>query len=146
MAILAASELTYVEASATQQSEDWARSNERALHYYGGGTEVIIPDNLRSAVSRSDPYEPGINPQFDAFAQHYGVVKNLVGCVKGSFFKQRRFHDREDLEAQLRQWLKEVNNERLSRATGETPEQRRQQELSRLRPLRVTPERLGNRQ
>ena len=74
VAILAASELTYVEASATQQGEDWIRSNERALRYCGGGTQVIVPDNLRSAVSRSDPYEPGINATFDAFAQHYGVV------------------------------------------------------------------------
>ena len=61
-------------ASATQQREDWTRSNERALHYYGGGVQVIIPANLRSAVSRSDPYEPGINTQFDAFAQYYGIV------------------------------------------------------------------------
>ena len=53
--------------------------------------------------------------------------------------------DREDLKTQSRQWLEEVNNERLGRATGETPEQRRQHELPRLRPLRVrvTPERLA---
>ena len=68
-----------------------------------------------------------------------------MGWVKGSFFKQRRFHDREDLQAQLRPWLKEVNNERPSRATGVTPQQRRQQELPRLRPLRVAPERLAPR-
>ena len=36
VAILGASELTYVEASATQQGEDWIRSNERALRYCGG--------------------------------------------------------------------------------------------------------------
>ena len=63
--------------------------------------------------------------------------------MKGSFFKQRRFHDYEDLHTQLRQWLDEVNNERPSRATGEIPQQRRQQELSRLRPLRVSPDRLA---
>ena len=60
VAILGANQLTYVEASASQQSEDWIRSNERALRYCGGCIQVIIPDNLRSAVSRSDPYEPGI--------------------------------------------------------------------------------------
>ncbi len=72
-----------------------------------------------------------------------GSIENLVGWVKGSFFKQRRFHDREDLQTQLRQWLDEVNNERPSRATGEIPQQRRQQELPRLRPLRVSPDRLA---
>ena len=74
VAILGASELTYVEASATQQSDDWTRSNERAVRYCGGSPQVIVPDNLRSAVSRGDPYEPGINATFDAFAGHYGVV------------------------------------------------------------------------
>ena len=76
VAILGASELTDVEASATQQGEDWIRSNERALRYCGGGTQVIVPDNLRSAVSRSDPYEPGINATFDAFAQEMPTMTN----------------------------------------------------------------------
>ena len=41
--------------------------------------------------------------------QEKGSVENLVGWVKGSFFKQRRFLDREDLERQLREWLTEAN-------------------------------------
>ena len=68
---------------------------------------------------------------------------NLVGWVKGSFFKQRQFHDRDDLVEQLSQWLHEMNHQRPNRATGEIPEQRRQQELVRLRPLRTPPERLA---
>ena len=39
VAILGASELTYVEASASQQSEDWIRSNERTLHYCGSWSQ-----------------------------------------------------------------------------------------------------------
>ena len=76
-------------------------------------------------------------------ANQKGSIESLVGWVKGSFFKQRRFHDRDDLQTQLRQWLDEVNNQRPSRATGEIPEHRRQQELPRLRSLRVSPERLA---
>jgi transposase len=41
--------------------------------------------------------------------QQKGVVENLVGWVKGSFFRCRRFHDGADLERQLRQWLTEIN-------------------------------------
>jgi transposase len=37
--------------------------------------------------------------------QEKGSVENLVGWVKGSFFKQRRFLDQRDLERQLRDWL-----------------------------------------
>ena len=74
VAILGASELTYVEATESQKGEDWIRSNERALWYFGGSTQALVPDNIRSAVSRSDRYEPGINPTFDDFAAHYGLV------------------------------------------------------------------------
>jgi len=45
-------------------------------------------------------------------ANQKGSVENLVGWVKGSFFKVRRFHDREDLEQQLVAWLEEVNTQR----------------------------------
>lgn len=68
-----------------------------------------------------------------------GSVENLVGWVKGSFFKQRRFLDEEDLLTQLRQWLDEANTQRPSRATEEIPAVRMVQERPRLRPLKVTP-------
>jgi len=72
-----------------------------------------------------------------------GSVENLVGWVKGSFFKQRRFHDLEDLTAQLAQWLQEVNTQRPSRATGQIPLERMEQERKRLRPLRIAPSELA---
>jgi transposase len=72
-------------------------------------------------------------------ANQKGAVENLVGWVKGSFFKQRRFLDEDDLQAQLREWLNEVNTERPSRATGVIPAVRFAEELPRLRSLKVTP-------
>ena len=71
--------------------------------------------------------------------QEKGSVENLVGWVKGSFFKQRRFLDREDLERQLREWLTEANTVRPSRATGVPPAARLGEERARLRPLKVAP-------
>jgi transposase len=72
-----------------------------------------------------------------------GSVENLVGWVKGSFFKQRRFRDRPDLIDQLVQWLQEVNTERPCRATGVIPAVRREEERPRLRALRVLPQDLA---
>ena len=74
VAILGASELTYVEASESQKQQEWIRSNERALWYFGGSPDALVPDSLKSAVTEADPYEPGINPAFDDFAAHYGLV------------------------------------------------------------------------
>ena len=72
-----------------------------------------------------------------------GSVENLVGWVKGSFFKQRRFHDVDDLRAQLDQWLQEVNTQRPSRATQQIPLERMAEERKRLRPLRIAPAELA---
>ncbi|MEW6321704.1 MAG: IS21 family transposase [Acidobacteriota bacterium] len=71
--------------------------------------------------------------------QEKGSVENLVGWVKGSFFKQRRFLDRADLERQLREWLTDGNTSRPSRATGVTPAARVGEERARLRALKVAP-------
>ena len=72
-----------------------------------------------------------------------GSVENLVGWVKGSFFKQRRFRERADLVDQLVQWLHEVNTERPCRASGVIPAVRREEERPRLRALRVLPQDLA---
>lgn len=68
-----------------------------------------------------------------------GAVENLVGWVKNSFFKQRKFIDEQDLHEQLEEWLVEVNTKTVSRATGVIPETRRQEELARLQPPKVQP-------
>jgi transposase len=75
--------------------------------------------------------------------QQKGAVENLVGWVKGSFFKPRRFVDEEDLHTQLAAWLVEVNTQRPSRATNIVPAVRRAEELARLRPLKVLPDDLA---
>jgi transposase len=68
-----------------------------------------------------------------------GAVEKLVGWVKGSFFKQRRFLDMEDLLRQLAEWLDEVNGKRPSRATDVIPDVRRKDEIPRLRAPHVSP-------
>lgn len=72
-----------------------------------------------------------------------GAVENLVGWVKGSFFKQRRFVDEADLRRQLEEWLVEVNTRVPCRATGVIPAVRLEEERARLRPLKVLPEGLA---
>jgi len=72
-----------------------------------------------------------------------GSVENLVKWVKGSFFKQRRFLDVEDLQSQLLEWHVEVNTQRPSRATRVIPEVRMAEERPRLRPLKLAPPELS---
>jgi len=74
VAVLGASQLTYIEATETQNSRDWIRANENAFLKFGGVTSAIVPDNLKSAVTNPNKYEPDINPEYDDFARHYGTV------------------------------------------------------------------------
>jgi transposase len=85
----------------------------------------------------------GVEVCWPRSGQQKGSVENLVKWVKGSFFKQRRFLDDDDLAQQLADWHREVNTERPSRATGIVPSVRLVEEKKRLRPLRVAPAELA---
>lgn len=74
VAILGASQLTYVEAVATQRKEDFIGANERALRYFGGVPACIVTDNLKAAVHKSNKYEPSLNETFADFADHYDTI------------------------------------------------------------------------
>ena len=72
--ILPCSHYTYCEAVWSQSRQDLIKACENALHFYGGVPMAIVPDNLKSAVTRSDRNEPVINEEFAAFAEHYGCT------------------------------------------------------------------------
>lgn len=74
VAILGASQLTYVEAIGSQQKEDFIMACENTLHYIGGVPDAIVPDNLKAAVTKSNRYEPTLNETFADFADHYGTT------------------------------------------------------------------------
>ena len=82
VAILGASQLTYVDASLSQKKEDFIQSCENALHYFGGVPQAIITDNLKSAVIKSDKYEPTLNEAFRDFTLHYGLSALPAGPYK----------------------------------------------------------------
>jgi len=71
IAILGASQCTYVEAVASQKKQDWIQANQNAFHFFGGVTHAIVPDCLKSAIHKHDKYEPDINPEYADFARHF---------------------------------------------------------------------------
>lgn len=72
VAVLGASSYTYAEATWTQSLPDWIASHQRALRYFDGVPQLLVPDNLKSAVILADRYEPGINRTYADMAAHYG--------------------------------------------------------------------------
>jgi len=74
VAVWGASSYTFAEATWSQGLADWIGSHVRAFEFGGGLTELVIPDNLRSGVTRACRYEPELNPTYQDLAVHYGVA------------------------------------------------------------------------
>jgi len=74
VACLGASNYTYAEATPTQALAHWLGSHQRALVFFGGVPECIVPDNLKAGVTDPCRYEPGINRSYQEFAEHYGLA------------------------------------------------------------------------
>lgn len=135
-----------------EREEALVRGLLQAFEAFGGVPLVTVWDNPKTVVLQRKGDLIVWNPIFGQVALDYrfapelcrpragqqkGAVENLVGWVKKSFFTCRRFHDHADLERQLGDWLRVVNTERPSRATGIIPAVRLADERARLRPLPI---------
>lgn len=74
VAVLGASSYTYAEATWSQSLPDWIGSHVRAFEFYGGVPQLVVPDNLKSAVTKACRYDPDLNPAYQQMAEHYGVA------------------------------------------------------------------------
>ena len=128
VAILPCSQLTYVEAVSSQRKEDLILASEHTLQYIEGVPQVIVPDNLKAAVTKSSKYEAIINDDFADFANHYGcsviparaykprdkaLVEGAVKLIYRSIYlrlEDRIFHDLKSLNAAIRVALEVHNN------------------------------------
>jgi len=57
-----------------QKTEDWLLGQRKAFEYFGGVTQVIVPDNPRSLIANPDRYEPQVGRSYAEFAAHYGCA------------------------------------------------------------------------
>jgi transposase len=143
---------THVVLVADEKVEALIRALLKSFESFGGVPLRTVFDNPKTVVTGRHNGFIEWNPTFAHVPVDYGFgvelcwprranqkgsVENLVGWVKASFFKVRRFHDRQDLEQQLVAWLEEVNLRRPSRATGQIPAERIPAERERLSPLAI---------
>jgi len=74
VAVMGASNFTYVEAVETQRVPDWIAAHARALSYLGGVPRTVVPDQLRSAVSKPHRYEPKLQRTYEDLGRHYDTA------------------------------------------------------------------------
>jgi transposase len=71
VAVMGASNYTFAEATWSQALPDWTGSHVRAFAYMGAVPRCLVPDNLKSGVTKTCRYEPDLNPTYAALAEHY---------------------------------------------------------------------------
>ncbi len=127
VATLGASNYTYVEATWTQSLPDWIASHVRAFDFFGGVTAQVVPDNLKSGVTKACFYEPTLNRTYGEMAEHYdtaivparpykpkdkakveGAVLIAQRWIMARLRKQR-FFTLDDLNAAIRPLLEQLN-------------------------------------
>lgn len=128
VATFGASQYTYVEACESQKVGDYLKVLENALHFFGGVPDCIVPDNLKSAVTKACKYEPEINRHLLSFSKHYNtsimparsrkpkdksLVEGAVKIVYNRIYSQLRnqtFHSLEELNKAIHSKLEDYNN------------------------------------
>ena len=154
---LGASSDTYAEATWTQTLPDWIASHVRAFRFHGGCSELLIPDNLRSAVSRAHRYEPDTHPTYPDLACHYGIavlptrVKKPRDKAKAEVgvqvverwvlaaLRHRTFFSVVELNAAIAKLLERLNERPFRKLPGSRRSLFEQVERPALRPLPAPP-------
>lgn len=136
VAVLGASNLTYVEATATQRVADFVGSHVRAFAFFEGVSRIVVPDQLKSAVAQACLYEPETQRTFAAMATHYGTAimparprkpRDKAKVEVGVQIAQRwilarlrnqTFFSLADLNARIRELLEELNARPMKKLGG----------------------------
>jgi transposase len=135
VAVLGASNYTYAEASLSQSLPDWLGSHVRAFEYFGGTPAIVVPDNLKSGVTKACRYDPQLNASYQQLAEHYQLAvvparpykprdkaKAEVGVqIVERWILARLRHHRVFSLAELNQCIRTLLEELNNRATGARP-------------------------
>ena len=133
VAVWGASNYTYAEATLSQALADWIGSHTRAFEYFGCAPRVLVPDNLKSGVTKASKYEPDLNPTYTEMAEHYGCAvlparprkprdkaKVEAGVLIAqrwilAVLRHRTFYSLAELNAAIRECLERLNTRPLRR-------------------------------
>jgi len=153
VAVLGASSFTYAEAVQSQKLADWVGVHTRMAEYFGGSTQLWVPDQLRSGVSQSCRYEPGLNRTYQDLAEHYGAVVMPARPGKArdkakveaavqvaqrwilARLRHRTFFELSDLNAAIRELLEELNDRPMQKLRVSRRELWEKLDRPALRPL-----------
>jgi len=131
VACLPFSDHSFVMAVHSQSVEDFIYALVNCLEYLGGSTQMLVTDNLKSAVIKADRYEPDLNRALEDCCNHYGIrltptrtfspqdkamVENQVKLIYARIFaplRNRTFFSLSDLNKAIMQYNRRHNQTRM---------------------------------
>ena len=155
--VLGASNFTFAEATWTQSLPDWTASHVRMFAYFGGVSELLVPDNLASGVSKACRYDPEVNPTYQELANHYGTavlptrpaaprdkakVENGVLVVERwilALLRNHTFFSLAELNTEIARLLDSLNDRPFQKLDGTRRSLFESVERPALKPLPTTP-------
>jgi len=64
----------YVEAFPDEKEANWLMAHIHAFEWIGGIPRVVVPDNVKTAVTKFSYYDPKLNPAYYELARHYNIA------------------------------------------------------------------------
>jgi len=134
--VLGFSREAYYEIVRSQDIETWCSCHVNAFEYFNGVPQIVIPDNLKSAIIKTAYLDPLPNRSYADLAKHYGFqidpclpgtpehkgkVESGVKYVKNNFVPLREYKNFSDANSQLREWNKITARNRIHGTTRQKP-------------------------
>jgi transposase len=157
VSVLGASNYTFAEATWSQDLSDWLGSHRRSFEFFGGVPQIVVPDNLKSGVTKPCRYEPDINPSYQDLAEHYGtaviparvrkpkdkakaeVAVQIVERWILARLRNRTFFSLAEANAAISELLIDLNNRPFKKMPGSRREAFESLDRPALQPLPATP-------
>lgn len=157
VAILPASNYIYAEAQSSENQCNWNNGHVRALEYFGGVVKIVVPDNLRTGITKPNYYEPGVNLAYQELAEYYqfavlparvrrprdkGAGENGVQNVERwvvAPLRNQKFFSLHEVNLAVKEKLEQLNN-KIMQSVGRSRRQEFEEiDQPNLRPLAEKP-------
>lgn len=157
VAVLPCSCFTYAEACDDMKLENWINSHVHAYNYFGGVTRLLVPDNLKTGITKNTRYETILNRTYQEMAAYYGTAivparvrhpqdkshaeggVNFASTWILAALRSRKFFSVEEAQAAVSEKLEELNDRDFKKRPGSRREAYLEEEKEFMLPLPSEP-------
>ncbi|WP_010648160.1 IS21 family transposase, partial [Oceanobacillus massiliensis] len=157
VATLPCSQLSYAEATLSMDLHSWITAHNHAYTYIGGATQIIVPDNLKTSVTKHTARELVLNPTYREMADYYNTVvmparvrapkdkpsvEGSVGIISTwiiAALRNKQCFSIEELNKEVEMKLEEFNQRPFTRKKGCRLSAFEEEEKFALSPLPIIP-------